>query len=175
VEGDEIIDSNFQWEFPYGANFAVRHAALMRIGGFRSAYGRKGNNYAGGEEIVVSFAMREIGYKVGLNPKMKVIHDVDTSRYTVEHVRKTMRNSILTNYQLQKDLYAPMESDIEADKNHLEIVKAELDHLQKIPTKNRDVEIDILYKQYTVEAYEELIQMKENDMNSRKQLAGSYR
>ncbi|KAF6656781.1 glycosyltransferase [Paenibacillus sp. EKM301P] len=175
VEGEEIIDSNFQWEFPYGANFAVRHAALMRIGGFRSAYGRKGNNYAGGEEIVVSFAMREIGYKVGLNPKMKVIHDVDTSRYTVEHVRKTMRNSILTNYQLQKDLYAPMESDIEADKNHLEIVKAELDHLQKMPAKNQDVEIDILYKQYTIEAYEELIQMKENDINTRRQLAGAYR
>ncbi len=175
VEGEEIKDSNFQWEFPYGANFAVRHAALMRIGGFRSAYGRKGNNYAGGEEIVVSFAMREIGCKVGLNPKMKVIHDVDTSRYTVEHVRKTMRNSILTNYQLQKDLYAPMESDIEADKNHLEIVKAELDHLQKLPTRNRDVEIDILYKQYTIEAYEELIRIKENDMNLRRQLVGAYR
>ncbi|MFD1462337.1 glycosyltransferase [Paenibacillus farraposensis] len=175
VEGEGITDSNYQWEFPYGANFAVRHAALMRIGGFRSAYGRKGNNYAGGEEIVVSFAMREIGYKVGLNPRMKVIHDVDASRYTVEHVRKTMRNSILTNYQLQKDLYAPMESDIEADKNHLEIVKAELNHLQKLPTRNRDVEIDILYKQYTIEAYEELIQLKENDMKLRKKFVEAYR
>jgi len=175
VEGEEIIDSKFQWEFPYGANFAVRHTALMRIGGFRNAYGRKGNNYAGGEEIVVSFAMGEIGYKVGLNPMMKVIHDVETSRYTVEHVRKTMRNSILTNYQLQKDLYAPMESDIEADKNHLDIVKAELKHLEKIPTRNRDIEIDILYKQYTIETYEELIQIKEKDMNLRKQLVGAYR
>lgn len=175
VEGEEIIESNFQWEFPYGANFAVRHAALMRIGGFRSAYGRKGNDYAGGEEIVVSFMMREIGYKVGLNPKMKVIHDVDTSRYTVEHVRKTMRNSILTNYQLQKDLYAPMESDIEADKNHLEIVKAELKHLEELPTRNRSIEIDILYKQYTIQSYIELIQLKEDDMNLRRRLAESYR
>ncbi|WP_430101057.1 hypothetical protein [Paenibacillus polymyxa] len=64
VEGEEIIDSNFQWSFLMEPTLRLGHAALMRIGGFRSAYGRKGNNYAGGEEIVVSFAMREIGYKV---------------------------------------------------------------------------------------------------------------
>jgi glycosyltransferase involved in cell wall biosynthesis len=170
VEGDEITESRYQWEFPYGANFAVRKEALMRIGGFRSAYGRKGNDYAGGEEIVVSYSMKEIGFKVGLNPKMRVIHDVDASRYTVEHVEKTMLNSIMTNYQLQKDLYAPMDSDIEADKGHLEVVEAELSHLQSSPSISN--EIDILYKKYTINAYKELIRVKEMDTKMRKEYAG---
>lgn len=171
VEGDEIIESRYQWEFPYGANFAVRKEALMRIGGFRSAYGRKGNDYAGGEEIVVSYSMKEIGFKVALNPRMRVIHDVDHSRYTVEHVEKTMLNSIMTNYQLQKDLYAPMESDIDADRRHLEVVEAELSHLEDNPSAN---EIDILYKKYTIKAYKELIRVKEMDINKRKEYAGRY-
>ncbi|GIO92511.1 hypothetical protein J31TS3_37380 [Paenibacillus lactis] len=169
VDKEGISESLYQWEFPYGANFAVRQKALMRIGGFRSSYGRKGNDYAGGEEIVVSFLMKEIGYKVGLNSLMKVIHDVDISRYTVEHVEKTMRSSLLTNYQLQKDLYAPMESNIEEDKEKLVLLREEYKALQrKNLNENSDIELEALYKKFSIEAYEALIDQKEKDTILRK-------
>lgn len=172
IEGDKFRESKFQWEFPYGANFAVRKSALMRIGGFRSSYGRKGNDYAGGEEMVVSFMMNQIGYKVGLNPKMKVLHDVDNSRYTLDHVRKTMRNSVITNYQLQKDLYAPMESDLISDEAHLSILREELEKSQRKLDSNYDrgMEVDIEYKKYAIEAYETLIEIKKNDVQMRKKI-----
>lgn len=168
IHDRELKYSNYQWEFPYGANYAVRKDSLLRIGGFRTSYGRKGNDYAGGEEIVVSFMMKEIGYKVALNPKMKVIHDVDHSRYTIEHVNKTMISSLVTNYQLQKDLYAPMESDINYDIEHLNILN---DEYQKMSNKelHEDTEkIDLLYKKFNIEAYERLIDIKKIDLQKRK-------
>ncbi|MCY7485298.1 glycosyltransferase [Paenibacillus alvei] len=168
INDRELKYSNYQWEFPYGANYAVRKDSLLRIGGFRTSYGRKGNDYAGGEEIVVSFMMKEIGYKVALNPKMKVIHDVDHSRYTIEHVNKTMISSLVTNYQLQRDLYAPMESDINYDVEHLNILN---DEYQKMSSKelHEDTEkIDLLYKKFNIEAYERLIDIKKYDLQKRK-------
>ncbi|WP_372814338.1 glycosyltransferase [Paenibacillus sp.] len=168
VPGETFSESNYQWEFPYGANFGVRTDALMRIGGFRTSYGRKGNDYAGGEEIVVSYLMKQIGLKVGLNPKATVYHDVDLDRYTEEHVRKTVKASVITNYQLQKDLYAPMESDINYDRERLEILKEELKALLvKVPYKG--IEYDILLQESQISAYEELIDIKLKDFTIMKE------
>ncbi|MCY9703053.1 glycosyltransferase [Paenibacillus alvei] len=166
ISDNEIKYSNYQWEFPYGANYAVRKDSLLRIGGFRTSYGRKGNDYAGGEEIVVSFMMKEIGYKVALNPKMKVIHDVDHSRYTIEHVQKTMLSSLITNYQLQVDLYAPMESNLDYDIEHLNILKEEYSKTNKDKI-TEESSIDLVYKKSNIEAYEKLIEIKRNDLKKR--------
>ncbi|WP_309244110.1 glycosyltransferase [Paenibacillus sp. GbtcB18] len=167
IDGDEYKESKYQWEFPYGANFAVRRTALMLIGGFRTSYGRKGNDYAGGEEIVVSYLMNQIGFKVGLNPKSRVIHDVDTGRYTEEHVHKTLRASVITHYQLQKDLYSPMDSDINYDKSRVDLLREELSILRGKEIKENNY--DVFYKECLLEAYEELIKIKEQDTENRKQ------
>ncbi|NSL52039.1 glycosyltransferase [Calidifontibacillus erzurumensis] len=163
INSDKYIEVENYWEFPYGANFAIRSEALYRIGGFRVSYGRKGNDYSGGEEIVVSQLMKEIGFKVGLNPKSFVIHDVDPERYTKEHVRKTLRAGILTNYQLQKDLYLPMDFNIDSDKQHVQIIKEEI---SKMEEKNKN-EYEIFHKRCLLQAYCDLIDLKERDLENR--------
>lgn len=170
IDGEVYMESNYQWEFPYGANYAVRKDALLRIGGFRTSYGRIGNNFAGGEEMVISFMMNTIGYKVGRNPKSKVIHDVETNRYTLEHVEKTIKASLLTNYQLQKDLYAPMESNIEYDIEQADKLKKEIEILQA-KNVNDVYKLEILYKQYSLNTIEELINIKKEDIKNRIHLA----
>jgi glycosyltransferase involved in cell wall biosynthesis len=166
IDGDHYRESTHQGEFPYGANFGVRRDSLMRIGGFRTAYGRKGNDYAGGEEMVVSYMMREIGMKVGLNPKSKVLHDVDVSRYSREHVQKTIRASLFTTYQLQKDLYAPMESSIDYDLGRIMDLELELEVLNS-KNGNGQNEMEIFYKQCYLEAFRDLIKLKQHDEEQR--------
>ena len=96
-------------DFPYGANFAVRASCLRMIGGFRCSYGRVGNNFAGGEETLVSFMMGEIQMKVGLNANSIVEHRVLRDRFTLEHIDKTAYSGIMTQYRLRRDLYAPLD------------------------------------------------------------------
>ena len=97
------------WEFPYGANWAARREALLAIGGFRTHYGRRGNDFGGGEELVAAQLARNLGYTVGFEPDSLVVHDVEPSRFTLEHVKRTIRAGILANYQAQRDLYIPLE------------------------------------------------------------------
>jgi glycosyltransferase involved in cell wall biosynthesis len=109
IEGDSLRYARDYGEFPYGANFAAKTAELRRIGGFRTGYGRVGNNYAGGEETLVCFMMEQIHKKVALNPKSVVEHRVATDRFNMEHVEKTAYSGILTQYRLRRDLYAPQD------------------------------------------------------------------
>lgn len=109
IKGSEIREAKDYGEFPYGANFAVRTHCLRRIGGFRSTYGRIGNNFGGGEETLVCFMMGEINKKVGLNPFSLVEHRVAEDRFTLEHIEKTAYAGIMTQYCLRRDLYAPMD------------------------------------------------------------------
>src|SRR5262245_61849628 len=51
---EEYTEVRQWWEFPYGANWTARRQALLEIGGFRTAYGRIGNDYGGGEELVAA-------------------------------------------------------------------------------------------------------------------------
>lgn len=166
INNDYYYEVKDQWDFPYGANYAVRYDALMTIGGFRTSYGRKDNDFSGGEEHVVSFMMQQINKKVGLNPKACVLHDVDESRFSFEHVKKTIRASILTTYRLQKDLYAPMDSDIQYDKERIRELEHEYSLLDK---KNTDGQYDLemFYKSCYLEAMIELVQIKEVDEENR--------
>lgn len=97
------------WEFPWGANWAARRVALLQCGGFRSAYGRVGNDFGGGEELVAGLLVTSLGFSVGFEPKSRVLHDVEPSRFTWEHVRRTIRAAMHVDYQMQRDLYMPME------------------------------------------------------------------
>ncbi len=94
-------------EFPWGANWTARREALLRIGGFRSQYGRKGKDFSGGEEQVAAILIHKLGYKVGLIPAGEVLHFVEESRFTRKHLKKTIKAGRLVNYGFQRDLYVP--------------------------------------------------------------------
>lgn len=95
-----------QYEFPYGACFSVRHSVLDSLNGFPETYGRCGNDYAGGEETAICFAVKNSGLKIGINPKAFVYHNVSRDRYTKEHIRETIRAGILTSKRLIDDGYS---------------------------------------------------------------------
>ena len=90
ISGNTFREVNQQFEFPYGANYSVKRCAIWSVGGFRMCYGRVGNDFAGGEETALAFKMLEIGYGIGLQPRAKVLHRVEHSRFTAEHVKKTI-------------------------------------------------------------------------------------
>ena len=94
-------------EYPWGANWTARREALLRIGGFRAQYGRKGKDFSGGEEQVAAVLVSRLGYKVGIIPDGEVLHFVEESRFTKKHLKMTIRAGKLVNYGFQRDLYVP--------------------------------------------------------------------
>lgn len=98
------------YEYPWGANWSATREALFSIGGFRANFGRAGNDYGGGEEIVAAALVRQLGLNVAVEPNASVRHHVESKRFTVEHVRKTVLAGIMTNYRMQKAMYLPFES-----------------------------------------------------------------
>ena len=99
--------------FPWGANWCARRQALMEIGGFRTRYGRCGNDFAGGEEVVATALIQRLGYKIAMAPAARVVHNPDRRRYSLKHLRRTIRSIVNTTYQVQIDLYAPEIPSIE--------------------------------------------------------------
>lgn len=100
------------WEFPWGANWCARRKTLVEIGGFRTRYGRHGNDFSGGEEIIAACLAKQLGFGVGIAPRSEVRHAVDAARFSFEHVRRTIIAGNLVNYQAQRDLYLPMEATV---------------------------------------------------------------
>lgn len=100
------------WEYPWGANWSARREALLCIGGFRSKYGRKGRDFSGGEEIVAASLIEKLGYSIAILPQAEVIHQVDEERYTLRHLKRTIRAGLFAQYQAQMDLHLPMEMNI---------------------------------------------------------------
>lgn len=106
--------AKYWYEFPWGANWTARRSVLLQIGGFRSGYGRKGDDFGGGEELAAAALVQRLGWEVGVEPAARVQHDVEPSRYTLQHIRRTLRSGHLIQYRLQRDLYLPMESSFRA-------------------------------------------------------------
>ena len=96
------------WEWPWGACWCARRSVLLAIGGFRSRYGRVGNDFSGGEEIIAASLAQKLGYRIAVAPELEVEHHVVDSRYTWRHVRRTIIAGTLVYYQAQRDLYLPM-------------------------------------------------------------------
>ncbi len=153
ISGSTFREATQQFEFPYGACFSVRRSAIWQIGGFRMCYGRVGNDFAGGEETAVSFKMREIGYGVGLQPRAKVLHRVDHSRFTTEHVKKTIMAGTLTTYRFFIDLHTNFGWTKRYAKNQISITKGEIRRLQQKDAEN----LDIYYKKCYLAAWERLL------------------
>ena len=148
-----------QFEFPYGANYAARKKALWRAGGFRMCYGRVGNDFSGGEETALCFKMLEIGYSIGIQPQAKVLHRVDESRFSEEHVKKTIRAGILTSYRFYKDLHTDIGWTKKYVKKQIKITGGEIKKLSK-----KGVEpIEIFYKKCYLDVWCELLEMMKNE------------
>ncbi len=95
--------------YPWGANWSARRAALLDIGGFRLRYGRVGDNFWGGEEVIASALAQRLGWRIAIAPDALVVHDVDPSRFTHAHVQRTLVAVHCVAYLSQRDLYLPME------------------------------------------------------------------
>lgn len=93
------------WDQPYGANWSCRRRAIVAAGGFRTGYGRKGNDFGGGEELIAGCIVQALGYSVGVEPGSVVQHAVDPGRFTLDHVARTIRAGLNVSYQCQTDLY----------------------------------------------------------------------
>ncbi len=156
IEGDSIKYAKDYGDFPYGANFGTRKTELRRIGGFRTSYGRVGNNFAGGEETLVAFMMDTIGKKVALNPKSRVEHRVDADRFTAEHIEKTAYSGILTQYRLRLDLYAPQDwNDIN--------VRERAARFERLARAEAQGSADGIYYKSTAKAFEEVYELRQTN------------
>lgn len=98
------------WEFPWGANWSARRKALLEVGGFRASYGRAGQGFQGGEEIVAARLIQDRGHAIFVEPRAEVVHEVDPRRFSRAHVVRTILSGRSTWYRMQRDLYLPWEA-----------------------------------------------------------------
>lgn len=143
-----------QYEFPFGANFSVRHSVLDASGGFDESYGRIGDDFGGGEETALCFKTLKLGYKIGIEPRAVVYHRVDRERFTKEHIRRTIRAGILTTYRLYRDGYSPAAWDKSYAEERVRIAEKEILRLKG----NKAEELEIFYKECEKNGFEELAQ-----------------
>ncbi len=95
------------WHFPWGANWAAQRRTMLEMGGFRCRYGRVGDDFSGGEEIIAARLAQELGYAVGVAADVEVEHRVAPCRFTYRHVRRTIIAGELVNYQAYRDGHFP--------------------------------------------------------------------
>ncbi len=156
IEGNELKYARDYGDFPYGANFGARRTELRRIGGFRTGYGRVGNNYAGGEETLVCFMMDTIGKKVALNPKSRVEHRIEPERFTAEHIERTAYSGIMTQYRLRLDLYAPQDwNDIN--------VRERAARAERLAKAEAAGSADYIYYKSTAKAFDEVYDLRQQN------------
>ncbi len=156
IEGNSLKYARDYGDFPYGANFGARRSELRRIGGFRTGYGRVGNNYAGGEETLVCFMMDTIHKKVALNPKSRVEHRIEADRFNKEHVEKTAYSGILTQYRLRLDLYAPQDWN---DMN----VRERAARAERLAKAEKAGSADYIYHKSTAKAFDEVFELRQQN------------
>ncbi len=95
------------WEFPWGGNWSATRHALLRVGGFRTNYGRHGADFGGGEELVAACLIQRLRHAIVVAPEACVYHAPSAERYTLAHVWKMIRAAKLSEYREQIDLYIP--------------------------------------------------------------------
>lgn len=96
-------------QFPWGANWSARRAALLAIGGFRHRYGR-GGAHRTGEEVVAALLLQRLGYAIGVEPAARVVHDVDPARFTPGELARTIFGGFDLRIPLELDFYMEREA-----------------------------------------------------------------
>lgn len=146
------------YELPYGACFGIRHSVLDALGGFSEDFGRCGNNFAGGEETALCYLAKNSGMKIGIEPQAAVRHMVDESRFSAEHVRRTIYEGTVTYYRLCRDGYTGQVWTEAYVRERLKIAHAEAKRL-----KNHGQETAVFYKECEISAFEAVLKMIEED------------
>lgn len=118
-----------QYEFPYGACFAIRHSYLDNVGGFPEDFGRCGNDYAGGEETALCMTAILNGLKVGIEPSVKVTHMVEKSRFSKDHILNTTAAGIITTYRLFQNGYMKSGWTVDYINERINLLKDEISKL----------------------------------------------
>ena len=127
-------------------------------------YGRVGNDFSGGEETALCFKMLQIGYSIGIQPQAKVLHRVDESRFSKEHVKKTIRAGILTSYRFYKDLHTEIGWTEKYVAKQIKITEGEIKKL----TQKGVEPIEIYYKKCYLDVWQELLEIMKNEKASQK-------
>jgi O-antigen biosynthesis protein len=151
--------------YPWGANWSARRKALLEIGGFRTKYGRRGDDFAGGEEVVAASLIRRLGYKIAVAPAARVVHNPDQRRYSLKHISRTIRSLVQTTYQTQIDLYAPIIPSIGDVQNIRE------KHLSEVFSRDPLSWHSRLEHWLFARAYKKLIRRMRRDLHHREELA----
>lgn len=146
------------YELPYGACFGIRHSALDTLGGFSEDFGRCGNNFAGGEETALCYLAKNSGMKIGIEPQAAVRHMVDESRFSAEHVRRTIYEGTVTYYRLCKAGYTGQTWTETYVRERLKIAHTEAERLKK-----RGRETAAFYKECEISAFEAVLNIIEED------------
>ena len=147
-----------QYEFPYGACFGVRHSALDMISGFPTSYGRVGDNFEGGEETAVCFALKSCGFKIGIEPSAKVIHHIPPERFTKEHIQRTIEEGIITTYRLFRDGYTKSGWSLSYVNSRIRIASEEIKKLTEQKKRKH-----LFYKQCELKAFEKTAELIKAD------------
>lgn len=146
------------YELPYGACFGIRHSVLDSLGGFSEDFGRCGNNFAGGEETALCYLAKNSGMKIGIEPRAAVRHMVDVSRFSSEHVRRTIYEGTVTYYRLCKAGYTGQTWTANYIKERLNIANAEWERLKK-----HSRETAAFYKDCEISALKAVLNMIEEE------------
>lgn len=134
----EYTEVSDWYEFPWGANWCARRKVLFQIGGFRGAYGRRGEDYSGGEEIIAASLIQTLGYSIGILPQARVIHQVDPARFSLQHLKHTIQAGQLVRYQAELDHYLPM--DLSLPINPVQLMKKLKSKTRKTPNDEASVD-----------------------------------
>jgi len=83
-------------ELPYGANLALRRSLWEQLGGFDVSIGRRGRDWAGGEDLEFCLRAMAAGYSVLRTSAARVLHHISADRLTMSYLWRVSRQAGLT-------------------------------------------------------------------------------
>jgi glycosyltransferase involved in cell wall biosynthesis len=107
TQTDAPVIARHWWQYPFGANWSARRTVLLEIGGFRTRFGRRGGDAAGGEEIAASALVERLGHAVVVDPSAEVVHRPDPARFTLGHVWRRIHAGKREEYAQERLGYLP--------------------------------------------------------------------
>ncbi|MGV2981880.1 glycosyltransferase family 2 protein [Camelimonas sp. ID_303_24] len=96
----------------FGANLAVRRAALQAVGGFPTRLGRIGKRLISGEESFVIERLRQEGLRVRYDARFGVDHCISPERMTVPWVRQRAYWEGVSRIRIHQELGKPLPASL---------------------------------------------------------------